>query len=163
MNDTSISNRIKRAREAKGLSHAQVGEFIGLTQDSVRDLESYDDEIIDCVTIAEIIRLCTTIEIRLSDLFPELAAVNEISPEELRDQITAHLRSEQITLAQYEDNVGWTVSNIMINPMQEIREWNIRCLIDQCDYLGKDWKPYLKYLEEAQHAPPAGRGEAPRP
>jgi len=158
----SIAKTIKMAREEKRLTHSQVGEFVGLTQHSVMDLELYDDEIYDCITIKQILQLSSIIEVQLSELFVELIGAESDSPENLRNYITVYCRENQMTLDQYEDKVGWTISSFMQNPGHEIMEWNITCLKDQCDLIGRDWKSYLKNMEDAQHAPPAGRGEAPR-
>ena len=146
----SKARTIKSAREARGLSVAELGESLGMTEAAARELECHEDEIEMCMSIDQLVQLCTVLSLKLHDLFPEVKTVSPLEFDILRDRIEQHCQTHSLTRDQFVQEAGCAIEPFMSDPKLYARTWHIDCLKDVCTFLGQDWRPYLKNIERTQ-------------
>lgn len=60
---------IRKAREATGLSASDIEEHLGISVHEYRDIEAYDNELVDVVELATTIKLCEILKVDIFSLF----------------------------------------------------------------------------------------------
>jgi transcriptional regulator with XRE-family HTH domain len=133
------ARRIFEARERSGKTIAEMASLLDLSWESYNDLEAYDDEIIQVLSLQEVITLGNALGIDLVEFFSNGAPKPEesISLDALAEKIKEYLTVHHLTVAEFEEAVGWEVTNCLTEPSQ-FMNFNIDGLIDLTRPLGLD-------------------------
>lgn len=130
--------RLEAIRKRLGLEPFDVASSSGISLAAYNDLEWHND-LNDCIALADLKRLCSALNARMSDLFSEAGSPQEhITFEEIKRKVQDHLTTHHLELSIFEDNIGWELTEFMENPEAAWR-WNINGLRDLCSALGIDW------------------------
>ena len=136
------ADKIRQLRLAAGRSEKEMAESIGINLPSYYDLESYDVEVLDCLSLNELQKMCRVLEIApvdlLSDEAKNYSGLNHLSFTEFTEMVKKHIESRGITIAEFEDRVGWEIEGLLNNP-EGIWERNVQFLKDACGELGVNW------------------------
>ena len=133
--------RLRETREARGLSQSDLAQALGLSDDSLWDLEAYDQELYSNLSLAELRRLATVLDVEPAYLLAAGRDSREAGPigfGELTDLIRAHLASTRETAASFSESAGWDVEPALTDP-KAIWNWCPDGLRDVCEALGVDW------------------------
>lgn len=136
----SYAERLRLAREKSGKSIGDMAELLEISWESYSDLEEFDNEIIDCVSLRKLALLFKALKIQPREFFSSDPLIQP-APIKLRDlsvKIKEYLDVHHMTVFEFEDRVGWEMASCLENPA-EFLELNIRGLIDVCNELGLDW------------------------
>ena len=115
---TGSAMTIRRAREALGLSLAEVAKRVGASADELFDLEAYDDELLTSVKVQRIRDLLKVLALDVSDVFPvPTAPGNTVATyEELAQAVKDHLLRTGQSIGLFEVDVGWELFGALANP-----------------------------------------------
>ncbi len=109
----TISERIKAQRKQLGLNPRTVAELIGINESWYRDLESYDDELEEVLSIKGAILLAQILKTSVQELvFGEILDANPVQMATLPEVIQQHLEHTGKTLEIFEDQVGWYLADL---------------------------------------------------
>lgn len=139
----SISERMKKLRERAGLS---VDEVAAKANVSPFHVEIPDEEFTCDYSPADARRFCQALNARPSELFGGNSAEAAVSARELVQLIGAECRRRAITLEQFEDAVGWRLSQCMNPPERLLDELSLDGLQWLCRELGIDWRRVILSL-----------------
>jgi transcriptional regulator with XRE-family HTH domain len=113
--------RFREARERLGLSPDEVAKQSGVSSAEIWDIEAYENELTSCHSPRSLQLFCRVLRVQPVDLFGGVSSGPAISPAELVQRIHEECRSRQITLEQFEDVVGWRLSE-SIEPAEKLLE-----------------------------------------
>jgi transcriptional regulator with XRE-family HTH domain len=140
MPDTaSPSKRFQEFRERAGLSHEEAASRMGISAPSVWDIESFESELTECYSPSEVRRFCEAMGTRPRDLFEVTTAEPVVSASELADRIRAECNKRGITLEQFEDAVGWRLTESIDPPERMLEDMSLDGLQWLCRELGIHW------------------------
>jgi DNA-binding XRE family transcriptional regulator len=134
--------RLRTAREQTGRSIDTMAALLGITREAYWDLESSDDEVLTCLSIAQFAVLCRTLGMAPRALFAEedRDEPGTIHLEALGRKITAHLQAEQMDLSAFEERVGWDVATWLERPQELCTErYTVDALRAICQAIGVNW------------------------
>ena len=136
------ADKIRRKRLAAGKSEGEMAELIGINLPSYFDLESYDDEVVDCLSLRELSKMCRALNITpanlLSDEMKGSGNPGRLSFTEFIEGVKSHIESHDMTVPEFEDKVGWELESLLNDP-EEMWERNVQFLKDVCVEVGIDW------------------------
>ena len=136
------AKRLQSAREQVGKSVEELAALVGINEPSYYDLESYDDEVLTCISIQQFALLCRLLHLSPPDLFAEefKAEQAEIGLNSLVTRVRSYIETHRITLPEFEDCVGWDLAPFLESPTELVAErYNIDALRDVCKELGLNW------------------------
>lgn len=141
------ARRLREARERSGKSIGEMAALLGLSRESYNDLEVYDEEIIYTLSLEELITLSKALGIDLVEFFSSGAAkpAETVSLNALAEKINEYRSAKGLTVAEFEDAVGWEVANFLTDPSQ-FMNLNLDGLMDITRPLGVDWRAVLSGL-----------------
>lgn len=149
MDVAGSAEAIRGLREAAGLEIGVVADALDISYASAHDLEAYDDEATTCLSLRQLVGLCSLLTVDPVTLFSAADADSrpraDLSPHELSSRIQDHLRDTGLPLAEFEDQAGWELGAFLRDP-SEIWEWNVDCLVDVCSAITIDWRQVLSSL-----------------
>ena len=118
-----IAAQIRNHRVRAGKSAGEVASHLGINEAWYQDLEHHDDELASTLTLFQAQELAAMLGVSLRDLFEGEALVGESIPLfSLPSYIEARISSEGITIAQFEDEVGWELSDFLRSPLKVAAE-----------------------------------------
>ncbi len=156
-----VADRIACARGAAGLDMAAVATAIGLSEAAYFDLEAYDDEAFTCISLGQLCCLGQVLNVSPRQLVaPEGTQPTsvEVSSLKLVAAIRRFLETSALSVEQFEDEVGWGVSDALQNPETGCNDWCLDGLQDICRPLGLNW---LLVLPNAPPNPPLNADASP--
>lgn len=133
--------RIKELREKAALTPDAVAERLGINISWYWDLESYDDEVTDTLTLNQVFILADVLKVTARDLLcenEEDAFLPECRPNELVLRIRNFLNSEGIDIKDLEDQVGWELVWFLDDP-ESVFGQPAMFLQSLCNRLGINW------------------------
>lgn len=141
------ARRLLDARERSGKTIDEMAALLGLSWESYRDLEMHDDEILDSVSLQQLITLSKALGIDLVEFFSNGASkpAETVSLNALAEKINEYLAAHNLTIAEFEHAVGWKVANCLADPSQFIN-FNLDGLMDVSKPLNVDWRAVLSGL-----------------
>ena len=147
MAEPEYGKRLREARERSGKTIGEMAALLGLSWESYNDLERYDDEIILVLSLQELITLSNALGIDLVDFFSNGASkpAESVSLDALAEKINEYLTAQNLTVAEFEEAVGWEVANCLTEPSQ-FMNFNLDGLVDVTGPLGVDWRAVLQGL-----------------
>lgn len=103
------------------------------------DLEEHDGELNQTISLGELAKLDSVLGIRSRFIFDDRIEGQQISPEQLCAKINAYLDETGMTIADFEDRVGFVIEPSLRAPA-DVLNWNVDCLRFVCTELGLDWR-----------------------
>jgi len=134
---------LQGAREALSLSHADVAARIGINTPSYCDLESYEDELFMTLELAQIVRICQSLQITPRHLLSCPPAVPARQPEELKRVVIAYCQGAGAAVSEFEERAGWKIGAFLRDPQREFQKWCLAELRDVCCTLGLSYMEFL--------------------
>jgi transcriptional regulator with XRE-family HTH domain len=141
------AHRLRDARERSGKSVVEMAALLDLSRESYQDLEVYDEEIIYTLSLQELITLSKALGIDLVEFFSNGASkpAESLSLDALAERINEYRTAHNLTVAEFEEAVGWEVANCLNDPSQ-FMNFNVDGLMDVSKPLGVDWRAVLAHL-----------------
>lgn len=141
------AHRLRDAREKSGKSVVEMAALLDLSRESYNDLEVYDEEIIYTLSLQELITLSKALGIDLVEFFSNGASKREesVSLDALAGKINEYIAAHNLTVAEFEEAVGWELANCLTEPSQ-FMNFNVDGLMDVSKPLGIDWRAVLAAL-----------------
>lgn len=133
---SSISDRLQKLRERAGLSVEEVATRMDV---SPFHLEIPDHQFTCEYSPADLRRLGEVLNARPIELFAVSMTEEPVSAAELVQRIDVECRRRNCTLEQFEDAVGWRLSQCMSPPGQLLEEMSLDGLQWLCGELGIHW------------------------
>ena len=137
-----IANRIENLRVESGKTDVEVALYLGLSIYEYGDLEAYDNEIIDVISIKTARRLAALYQ---ESLLEFLCPEQEKWPEEqlswrnMADRTVEVINKEALSVEEAEDQVGWYLKDFLTNPESYFEENPIMFVKDLASFLGIHW------------------------
>ena len=117
---------------------------MGISGPCVWDIETLDDEISSCYSIAAVQQFCDVLSIRPRELFGFESPVSPLTAASLARLIREHCRLQSLTPEQFEDAAGWSVVKNLEEPERFRHDYPIDGIIDICRELGVDWQRFIE-------------------
>ena len=146
----NYARRLLDARERSGKSIGEMAALLELSRESYNDLEVYDEEILFTLSLQELITLSKALGIDLVEFFSNGSSkpAESVSLDTLAEKINEYIAAHNLTVAEFEEAVGWEVANCLTEPSQ-FMNFNVDGLMDVSKPLGVDWRAVLAHLSPA--------------
>jgi transcriptional regulator with XRE-family HTH domain len=129
----STSARFRAAREHAGLSIAETAARTGVSEPSVWDLETHDDELMMVYSPGELQRFAGAFSVAPRELVgTEEHDDHPVSANELASAIREHCQMRNMTLVAIGDAAGWDVSEAANAPELLLSDFSIDGIRDIC-------------------------------
>jgi hypothetical protein len=142
----STSARFRTAREQAGLSIAETAKRANVSESSIWDLESQDDELTTVYSPVELQRFAAVLGVRPADLLATAQHSDPISISALASAIHERCRERGMKVEQFADGVGWDVTAAVDAPQLLLTDFSIDGVRDICRELGLDWERFISGL-----------------
>jgi transcriptional regulator with XRE-family HTH domain len=138
---------LRKAREARGLSEDAVAEAAALPAGWYRDLELFEEELTDNLSLAHLQIIGGTLGISPAEIFgyPPVMSDERIHFEDLSAGVRLYLERSGLGIVQASELIGWDLSNAVVDS-SEFWNFNVCGLQDVCSALALDW---VKALPDA--------------
>jgi DNA-binding XRE family transcriptional regulator len=143
---TGLASRIRGLRERLGMSQGEMAALLDMTDMSYFDLEVHDDELEAVPSLDQVRRLAAVFGITTAELVAEpaqAAPAGRIRYVDLVDRMRSHVNAAGLSMAEFEDQVGWALEDFLASEHQALRSYNLDFLKDLCSSLGLDWREAL--------------------
>jgi hypothetical protein len=137
--------RLKKAREATGKSPQEIVALVGIpivSDNLYYDLEDHNGQLNMVMSLGELSKLSSILGICTRYIFDGKTEKQKISLEQLSAQIKRHLEKTQMSIADFENRVGFVIAPTLENP-KEALYWNVDCLRFVCTEIGINWLDVL--------------------
>jgi transcriptional regulator with XRE-family HTH domain len=137
-----ITERIKSLRNESGKTDIEVADFLKLSIYEYGDLESYDKDIIDVVSVKTAVQLAGLYNQSLLQLLvpeKERWPKEHLSETQLAEKAKALMAQKGLSQEEAEDQVGWFLEGFLANPRAYVEENPIMFLQDLSRFLGVNW------------------------
>jgi transcriptional regulator with XRE-family HTH domain len=143
----SPNDRLRNAREARGLSEDAVAQAAALPVSWYRDLELFEDELTDNVSLARLQIIGGILSVSPAELFgySPVAPDERVYFEDLSAGLRLYCERSGLNIVQASERIGWDLSNAVIDS-SEFWNFNVCGLQDVCSALAIDW---VKALPDA--------------
>jgi transcriptional regulator with XRE-family HTH domain len=131
-----MSERFRELRERAGLTREEAAARMDV---SPFHIETTDDDFTISYSPADVRRFCEVLDARPSELFGVATPDLPVTAEELVSRIHAECRKRSVTLEQFEDAVGWRLSQCMDPPGRLLEDMTLDGLQWLCRELGINW------------------------
>jgi len=144
MAEPDYGKRLQAARERAGKGIGEMAALMGISWAAYRDLEMFDTEVTDVLSLQELITLSKALGLDLVEFFSDGASKRgeSLSLDALAGKIKAYIVAHNLTVAEFEDAIGWEVANCLTEPSQ-FMNFNLDGLMDVTRPLGLDWRAVL--------------------
>jgi transcriptional regulator with XRE-family HTH domain len=143
MNNTPPHLKFRQARESLGLSPDEVASRSGVPSADVWEIEGLDGDLTCCYLPRQIQQFCRVLGIRPVELFGPDVSGPPVSADELVRRIEAECRARRVTLEEFEDAVGWGLSQCIDPPARLLENMTVDGLQWLCRELKIDWRRVL--------------------
>jgi hypothetical protein len=133
------ARRLAEAREASGREIAELASLLGISFPAFRDLEDFDEEMVDCVSLGQLITLSEAIGLDLRGFF-EADKVGHATFGELAEKLQSLVAGG--SLDDLEEEVGWELQGHLDDP-STFGELPAIALADIGEPVGVDWRSFL--------------------
>jgi hypothetical protein len=143
---SGTAQRIAAARERAGISHADMADHLGLTLPSYHDLEAYDDEAFDCISLEQFLKLARVLRVSPRSLISgqgDAAVTVAVSAEDVAHALRRRVDRDADGGKALGDDVGWEIHAALVDPTAIWSDWCLAQLRDVCGAIGLSWKAVL--------------------
>jgi len=140
-----VAERFLKARESLGLTQAEVAAQWGEVPSMYWDLELYDSEAFDVISVEDLVTLSATLRVSVMHLLfggEPSTPLNVTSYPEIARHLRATMEERSISVAQLSETVGWDLTEILETP-QSLAALPIFGLRWVCKTIGVDWATTL--------------------
>ena len=147
---STAGSRIRAARERTGKSISDVATLLGMTLPAYRDLEDFEGELTQTVSLETFVRIMRVLGLHLRDLFEaEQDRSDTVSLSRLRELVEEARTQRGLSQSELEEAVGWDLSRFFQDPMSAMN-WNIDCLIDVARFAHVPSTAVLEWIIERE-------------
>jgi hypothetical protein len=132
------ARRLQDAREASGLEPGELASLLGISYEAYRDLEWFDEEIVDALDFDQVVALAGAIRLDLREFFAAGAA-GQLTFAELAARLEEQAGDQ---LAALEDRAGWELRRHLDDP-STFGELPLVGLADIGQVVDMDWRSFL--------------------
>lgn len=139
------ARRLREARERSGKSIDEMAALLGISWESYNELEERDDEILDSISLRQLVTLSRALKIDLVQFFssgPARKPVQSVGFETVAEKIREFLVAQKLTVTEFENTAGWEVEKGLTDPGQ-FMGFNLLGLMEVCEIVGVDWRGVL--------------------
>jgi transcriptional regulator with XRE-family HTH domain len=125
-----------------GKTEADMARALDMTEMSYFDIEHHDDEVISVPSLDQVRRLASLLGVSVASLVIEPGQPipsGRLTYPELVARIKSHLGTSGQTLEEFEDIVGWSLSEFMAGEQEALRFYSIDFLKSLSEALGVEW------------------------
>src|SRR3954454_2522890 len=136
--EPGYADAIRAARESAGKDPRELAAALGMSYESYRDLESYEDEITSVVSFRDAVTLADLLELDLRRMFgadDTLVTFAELAA-------ALRLRLRDTPLEQLENELGWELAGALAAPAP-FADFPLDGLADVAPPFGLDWRHLL--------------------
>lgn len=134
------TSAIRELRESRGLSQEELAHLLGLSLDSVADLERHDDELTTTISLQQAVLLAQSLGLALSELVSaEGGAEPALTAGEARSALLQLMQQQDRDRQSIEDDVGWDMTDFYANPEKTLLERPIMFAQELARVVGVDW------------------------
>ncbi len=132
---------VEQRRKALGLSAEFIADKLGINKAWYFDLESESTELSYTLYLWQLEELMHILGLSMTDLFPGHipSGGGTLSIAEVRDRLCLYLQREGISIAQFEEEAGWSGIEEFLEDPDSAGNWNLEQLADVCERLSIHW------------------------
>ena len=138
---TGQARRLAKVREESGRDIGELAAVLGISYEAYRDLEDFDEEVVDCISFKQLTQLAAAIGLDLRAFF-EADGFGQLTFSELAARLKAETGGDTGTLAALEERVGWEFGRHLDRP-ETFSELPAIALADIGAAVGVDWRSLL--------------------
>jgi transcriptional regulator with XRE-family HTH domain len=143
MTEQSIAERIQGARLKSGLSEQELAAKLGLTIQSYRDLEQYDDEFESAISIAQALTLSHLLRADLLSLLGEDEIPVKVPIARVRSALNAQLENSAEAKELMEDTLNWDLGPFLQGSNEWTSVYTINFVRQLAATIEVDWQVLL--------------------
>jgi hypothetical protein len=132
---------LAEARRASGRDVGELAHLLGISYEAYRDLEDFDEEIVDALSFQQLLRLADSLALDMRRFF-DAEGVGHATFAELAARLERLLTEEAEPLAALEDRAGWELQRHLAVP-ETFAELPAVGLADIGACVGLDWRCFL--------------------
>jgi transcriptional regulator with XRE-family HTH domain len=136
------AERLTEARKSSGRDPGELADLLGISYEAYRDLESFDEEIVDTISFRQLILLGGAVHLDLRSFFGAGDQMDTCAFPDLAARLDQLVAEGAVTLAALEDEVGWELREVLENP-DRFEELPAVALADIGGRFGIDWRSFL--------------------
>jgi hypothetical protein len=136
------AERLAEARESSGRDPGELAHLLGISFEAYRDLESFDEEIVDTISFRQLVVLAGAVHLDLRPFFGAGDEMEACSFPDLAARLNQLVADGVVTLAELEDEVGWELREVLETP-DLFEELPAVALADIGGRFGIDWRSFL--------------------
>ena len=133
------AERLAQARKSSGRDPGGLAHLLGISYEAYRDLESFDEEIVDTISYRQLLLLAGAVHLDLRSFFE---AGDEMEAYAFADLAARLNELGAVTVAALEDEVGWELKEVLEKP-DLFGELPAVALADIGGRFGLDWRSFL--------------------
>jgi transcriptional regulator with XRE-family HTH domain len=139
---------VRAAREAAGRDPRELAAALGVSYESYRDIEWFDDEITTSLSFGNVVTLAELLDLDLRSMFGADEAVMTFA------DLAAAVRTRlaDTPLEQLEDDIGWELADALDDPAA-FAEFSLDGLADVATPFGLDWRHLLPQRPQDPNPP----------
>jgi hypothetical protein len=141
---------VRVAREAAGRDPRELAAVLGVSYESYRDIEWFDDEITTSLSFGNVVSLAELLDLDLRRMFGADDTVMTFV--DLAAAVGSRLAD--MPLDQLEDDVGWDLADALADPAA-FTQFSLDGLADVAGPLGLDWRQLLPQRPRDPNPPPS--------
>jgi transcriptional regulator with XRE-family HTH domain len=135
------AQRLAEVRNASGRQIPELAGLLGISYEAYEDLERFDEEMIDALSLDQLIQLAGALRLDLRSFFDAENLVH-VTFAQLAARLERLLADGAVTLAALEDRVGWELRRHLDAP-DTFGELPAIALADIGGSVGVDWRSLL--------------------
>jgi len=136
------AERLTEARESSGRDPGELAHLLGISFEAYRDLESFDEEIVDTISFRQLVVLAGAVHLDLRSFFGAGDQMEARAFADLAARLNQLVADGVVTLAALEDEVGWELREVLEKP-DLFEELPAVALADIGGRFGIDWRSFL--------------------
>jgi transcriptional regulator with XRE-family HTH domain len=136
------AERLTEARKSSGRDPGELADLLGISYEAYRDLESFNEEIVDTISFRQLILLGGAVHLDLRSFFGAGDQMDTCAFPDLAARLDQLVAEGAVTLAALEDEVGWELREVLENP-DRFEELPAVALADIGGRFGIDWRSFL--------------------
>lgn len=139
---TGQAARLTEARKSSGRDPGELAHLLGISYEAYRDLESFDEEIVDTISLRQLVLLAGAVHLDLRSFFGAGDQMDACAFGDLAARLNQLVADGVVTLAALEDEVGWELREVLEKP-DMFEELPAVALADIGGRFGIDWRSFL--------------------
>ena len=141
INTSDYAYRLRTAREMANKSVEAMAKSLEISEAAYRDLEAFDDETIDCISLQQVVIVSKVLHLNLIDFFSDSRELPQesVSLEDLANKIKDFLITHHITSSELQDKAGWEGIEECLEHPSNFLKYNITALVDICETVRINW------------------------